>query len=158
MTREQGENPTSTALFERLKTMGTYNPLTWAIIWSTWHILHDNTLYMLVPAERPRRPIFSYAGDDDSIDPDNVVTALLETLRHTPVGSAPKQGIPVPAEAATSSSSRLRLLMRSLSSTLFISGGKRAGMRSLGQLEQARTSDASLGMDPVSIFALNPAA
>lgn len=153
-----------TALFERLKTMGTYNPLTWAIIWS--NLAYSSTIirwYMLkVPAGETyeKADLVAMLGDDYSQSTrDNAVTALLETLRHTPVGSALKQGIPVPAGSSYKfikqgweTPDALAILY-----ALYL-WAEKTGRHAfaLGQLEQARTSDASLGMDPVSIFALNP--
>lgn len=161
---EKSGNPTP--LFERLKTLGAYNPLTWAVIWS--NLAYASTIirwYMLkVPAGETyeKGDLVSMLGDDYSHSTrDNAVTSLLETLRHSPVGSVLKQGIPIAIgnsykfiKQGWETPDALAVLY-----ALYLWAEKTGRHAfSLAQLEQARSSDESAGMDPVSIFAINPAA
>lgn len=91
-----------TELFERIEPLGPHNPLTWAIIWA--NLAYKSVIvkwYMLfVPAGETydKKDLVSMLGDDYSVSTrDNAVTALFETLRHSPIGSVLKQGIPIPS-------------------------------------------------------------
>lgn len=153
-----------TALAERLKILGAYNPLTWAVIWS--NLAYSSIIvkwYMLkVPSGETyeKADLVSMLGDDYSQSTrDNAVTSLLEIMRHSPVGSTLKQGIPIPVgrshkfvkEGWETPDSAAMLY------SLYLWAEKTGRYAfTLTQLSQARSSDESLGMDPVSIFGLNP--
>ncbi|MEN6325741.1 MAG: phosphoadenosine phosphosulfate reductase family protein [Syntrophomonas sp.] len=155
-----------TPLFEKLKAIGPYNPFTWAVIWT--NLAYNSTIikwYMLkVPAGETyeKGDLVFMLGDDYSPSTrDNAVTALLETFRHSPIGATLKQGIPVTVgnsfkfikqgwetPDAIAIIYALYLWAETIGRYTF----------TLTQLEQARANDASVGMDPVSIFGLNPTA
>ena len=95
-----------TALFEKIQPIGAGNPLTWAIIWT--NLAYNSIIskwYMLyVPAGETyeKNELVFLLGDDYSKSTrDNAVTALLETFRHSPIGSVLKQGIPIPPPSFT---------------------------------------------------------
>lgn len=93
-----------TPLFEKVEALGPYNPLTWAIIWT--NLAYNSIIckwYMLyAPAGEvyEKNDLVFMLGDDYSQSTrDNAVTALLETLRLSPIGSVLKQGAPIPVGA-----------------------------------------------------------
>lgn len=89
-----------TPLFERLKTFSADNPLTWAVIWTNlaynsvivkWYVLNVS-----VGETCDKSTLVFRLGDDYSESTrDNAVNALFETFRHSPIGNALKQGIPI---------------------------------------------------------------
>lgn len=91
---------TTTALFEKIKTIGPYNPFTWAIIWanlaynsviSKWYCLNVEP-----GATYEKADLVVMLGENYSkSNRENAITALAETLRQSPIGSALKQGIPI---------------------------------------------------------------
>jgi phosphoadenosine phosphosulfate reductase len=89
-----------TTLADKLKPLGPYNPLTWAIIWanlaynsviSKWYCLNAE-----VGVTYEKGDMVVMLGDNYSkSNRENAITALTETLRQSPIGSALKQGIPI---------------------------------------------------------------
>lgn len=89
-----------TELSEKLRPLGPYNPLVWAIIWanlaynsviSKWYCLNaePGTTY-------EKADLVVMIGENYSkSNRENAITALAETLRQSPIGSALKQGIPI---------------------------------------------------------------
>ncbi|KJR47496.1 PUA-PAPS reductase like fusion [Desulfosporosinus sp. I2] len=155
-----------TALCEKLEPIGPFNPFTWAVIWA--NLAYHSTIvkwYMLkVPAGETyeKSDLVFMLGDDYSPSTrDNAVTALLETLRHSPIGANLKQGIPVTVgksykfiKQGWETPDAIAILYALY---LWAEATGRYTL-TLAQLEQARENDASIGMDPVVIFGLNPAA
>ncbi|CAA7603115.1 Phosphoadenosine phosphosulfate reductase family [Acididesulfobacillus acetoxydans] len=96
---------TPTALFEKLEPLGPFNPVVWAIIWTNlaynsvickWYML-----YAPVGEVYEKNDLVFMLGDDYSQSTrDNAITALLETFRHSPIGSTLKQGIPISTGAS----------------------------------------------------------
>ena len=98
-------------------------------------------------------------GDDYSPSTrDNAVTALLETFRHSPIGTSLKQGIPIPDGASFKYYKHgwdmpeaiviLYALYKFAEET-----GRYAF--TLTQLDNARGNPEAKGVDPVAIFGLN---
>jgi phosphoadenosine phosphosulfate reductase len=90
----------TTELYEKIRKLGESNISTWAIIWA--NLAYGSNLvkwYMLsvAPGEvYEKNDLIFMLGDDYAQSTrDNAVTALLETFRHSPIGSVLKQGIPV---------------------------------------------------------------
>ncbi|HCF89832.1 MAG TPA: hypothetical protein DHD79_02200 [Firmicutes bacterium] len=155
---------TLTPLCERLRAFGAGNPLVWAIIWTNlaynsvitkWYMLYTQTGETYEKAE-----LVFMLGDDYSLSTrDNAVTALLETLRHSPLGSVLKQGIPIPDGASfrfvkqgwdtPESTAILYALYKFAEET-----GRYTF--TLSGLAGARGNSEAKGVDPVSIFGLNP--
>jgi phosphoadenosine phosphosulfate reductase len=153
-----------TPLFQKLEPLGPYNPLTWAIIWANlaynsvivkWYMLH-------VPAGEiyEKNDLVFMLGDDYSPSTrDNAVTALLETLRHSPIGSVLKQGIPIGsgnsyryAKKGWETPEAIAILY---SLYLWAEATGRYTF-TLSQLAEARGKSEVVGIDPVSIFGLDP--
>ena len=88
-----------TELFYKLQPLGAGNPLVWAIIWTNlayrskivkWY------MFNAVAGETYTKSdlVFMLGEDYSKSTRDNAVTALFETLRHSPIGVTLKQGIP----------------------------------------------------------------
>ena len=90
-----------TLLCDRLRPLGAGNPLVWAIIWINLAYMSIITKWYMLFAQSgetyDKAQLVFMLGDDYSPSTrDNAVTALLETLRHSPIGAVLKQGIPIP--------------------------------------------------------------
>jgi phosphoadenosine phosphosulfate reductase len=152
-----------TELCEKLMTLGAGNPIVWAVIWTNlaynsvitkWYMLH-------VPAGETyeKAELVFMLGDDYSPSTrDNAVTALLETLRHSPIGAVLKQGIPIPF------GSSFKFVKQGWDSPEAVAiiyalykFAEETGRYSftLTQLENARGNSEAKGIDPVPIFGLN---
>ena len=97
-----------TPLFEKMQSVtesgdsvyNPYNPLTWAIIWANlsynsvitkWYCFNAE-----VGANYEKGDLVVMIGENYSkSNRENAVTALTETLRQSPIGSALKQGLPI---------------------------------------------------------------
>ena len=87
-----------TKLGERLMAIGPYNPFTWAIIWANlaynsvithWYCLNVEIGTSFEPAD-----LSVMLGENYSLTTrKNAVGSLVATFRHSPIGSALKQGI-----------------------------------------------------------------
>lgn len=155
-----------TPLFEKLEKFGPLHPLTWAVIWA--NLAYHSTIvrwYMLfVPNGEvyEKNDLVTMLGDGHSqATRDNAVTALLETLRHSPIGSVLKQGIPLGsgnnfryAKDGWETPDALAILY-----ALYL-WAEATGRYTftLSQMQEARGNPDALGMDPVSIYGLNPTA
>jgi len=155
---------TPTELYERLRSLSAGNPLVWAIIWTNlaynsiitkWYML-----YAKIGETYDKAELVFMLGDDYSPSTrDNAVTALLETLRHSPIGAVLKQGIPIPDGTsfkyikqgwdAPEAAAILYALYKFADET-----GRYTF--TLTQLANSRVSADTKGVDPVSIFGLNP--
>lgn len=153
-----------TPLFEKLEHLGPHNPLTWAVIWA--NLAYHSILvkwYMLYapPGEIYEKSdlIFMLGDDYSQSTRDNAITALLETFRHSPIGSVLKQGIPI-------GSNNLKFAKRGwetpeavaiLYSLYLWAEATGRYTFTLSQLTQSRGQPEAVGVDPVSIYGLNPA-
>jgi phosphoadenosine phosphosulfate reductase len=151
-----------TELFEKLKPLGPYNASVWAVIWV--NLAYNSIItrwYMLTvpPGEvYDKNDLIFMLGDDYSQSTrDNAVTALLETFRHSPIGSVLKQGIPVKvgtnwrfAKDGWETPDAAAILY----SLYFYAEKTGRYTFSLKQLEEAKDSQEAIGIDPVSIFGL----
>ena len=88
-----------TKLGEELMKMGPYNPLTWAIIWA--NLAHNSIIckWFCINAEvgvaYELGDIVTLLGDAYSpTTRKNAAGSLLATLKHSPIGTSLKQGIP----------------------------------------------------------------
>jgi len=154
---------TPTALFEKLEPLGPFNPLVWAIIWT--NLAYNSIIckwYMLyAPAGEvyEKSDLVFMLGDDYSqATRDNAVTALLETLRHSPIGSNLKQGIPISVGASYKfakqgwESPDAVVILYSLYKWAEATGNYTFSLR---QMLAARGKDNVLGVDPGAIFGIS---
>lgn len=153
-----------TLLFEKIEKLGPYNPLTWAIIWVNLAynsvIVKWYMVYVPIGEVYEKSDLVFMLGDDYSkATRDNAVTALLETLRHSPIGSVLKQGIPI------GSGNNMRYAKQGWETpeavailyALYLFAEKTGRYTfTLSQLSEVRGKEGVLGVDPVSIFGLNP--
>lgn len=155
---------TVTPLFEKIKPWTAGNPLTWAVIWV--NLAYNSTIvrwYMLhAPAGEiyEKNDLVFLLGDDYSKSTrDNAVTALLETFRHSPIGTVLKQGIPIPSGNSYKFSKQGWNSPDAVAILYALYVWAEATGRytfTLGQLEAARGNSDAKGVDPVSIFGINP--
>ena len=155
---------TETELYARLKLLGADHPLAWAIIWANlaytsvicrWYMLHAQ-----VGETYSKDDLVFMLGDDLSFSNRvNAIRALSETLRHSPIGAALKQGIPLPDG---SSFKFVRQGWEAPEAVAIIYAlykfAEETGRYTftLSQLERARGSAEAVGVDPVAIYGLNP--
>jgi phosphoadenosine phosphosulfate reductase len=155
---------TPTPLCERLLTLGAGNPMTWAVIWTNlayssiiakWYML-----YAQIGETYDKAEFIFMLGDDYSPSTrDNAVTALLETFRHSPIGTALKQGIPIPDGQSFKfvkhgwDTPEATAILYSLYKYAEETGRYTF---TLTQLDKARGNAETKGVDPVSIFGLSP--
>ena len=154
----------TTPLFDKLQPLGAGNPLTWAVIWTNlaynsiivrWYMLH-------APAGEiyDKNDLVFLLGDDYSKSTrDNAVTALLETFRHSPIGTVLKQGIPIPNGNSSKYSKQGWNSPDAVAILYALYVWAEATGRytfTLGQMEIARGNDDAKGIDPVAIFGINP--
>jgi phosphoadenosine phosphosulfate reductase len=151
-----------TELFEKLKPFGSYSASVWAVIWA--NLAYNSVItrwYMLSvsPGEVYEKNdlIFMLSDDYSQSTRDNAVTALLETFRHSPIGSALKQGIPVQVGGVwryTKDGWETPEAAAILYSLYLYAEKTGRYTFSLKQLEEAKASPEALGVDPVSVFGL----
>ena len=153
-----------TPLFEKIQPLGAGNPLTWAVIWTNlaynsiivkWYMLHAPAGEMY-----EKNDLVFLLGDDYSKSTrDNAVTALLETFRHSPIGTVLKQGIPIPSGNSYKFSKQGWNSPDAVAILYALYMWAEATGRytfTLSQIEAARGNDDAKGVDPVSIFGINP--
>lgn len=153
-----------TPLFEKLEPLGAGNPLTWAVIWT--NLAYNSIItkwYMLnAPAGEiyEKNELVFQLGDDYSKSTrDNAVTALLETFRHSPIGSVLKQGIPIAHGNSFKFSKQGWNTPETVAVLYALYVWAEATGRytfTLGQMDAARGSADAKGVDPVAIFGINP--
>lgn len=153
-----------TPLFDKVQLLGAGNPLTWAIIWT--NLAYNSIIvkwYMLnAPAGEvyEKNELIFLLGDDYSKSTrDNAVTALLETFRHSPIGTVLKQGIPIPSGNSYKFSKQgwntpdAVAILYALYMWAEVTGRYTF---TLSQMASARGNADAKGVDPVSIFGINP--
>ena len=90
---------------------------------------------------------------------DNAVTALLETFRHSPIGTVLKQGIPIPNGNSYKFSKQgwnTPDVVAILYALYMWAEATGRYTFTLGQMAAARGNAEAKGVDPVSIFGINP--
>jgi len=155
---------TMTELCHKLVPLGAGNPMVWAVIWtnlaynsiiSKWYMLYTQSGETYDKAEL----VFMLGDDYSPSTRDNAVTALLETFRHSPIGTALKQGIPIP------DGSSFKFVKQGWDTPeaaailyAFYKFAEETGRYTftLTQLDNARGNAEAKGVDPVAIFGLNP--
>ncbi len=163
-SRKGDKSGIPTPLFEKVQPLGAGNPLTWAIIWT--NLAYNSIIvkwYMLnAPAGEiyEKNDLVFLLGDDFSKSTrDNAVTALLETLRHSPIGTVLKQGIPIPSGNSYKFSKQGWNTPDAIAILYALYMWAEATGRytfTLSQMASARDNFDAKGIDPVSIFGINP--
>lgn len=153
-----------TPLFEKIEPLGAGNPMTWAVIWI--NLAYNSIIakwYMLnVPAGEvyDKNELVFQLGDDYSQSTrDNAITALLETFRHSPIGSVLKQGIPIASGNSYKFSKQGWNTPDAVAILYALYMWAEATGRytfTLSQMDVARGNADAKGVDPVAIFGINP--
>lgn len=160
-------NTVVTELGEKLRTMGSYNPFVWAIIWT--NLAYNSTIcrwYCLntdIGAIYDKGDLVVLLGDKFSkANRENAVTALTETLRQSPIGTALKQGMPI--EMSKNTYTYLRAGWDyphavALLYALYLYA-EHTGRRSFTftELANAHSNPDSAGVSPHDIFGIDPKA
>lgn len=151
-------------LFEKLEKFGAGNPLVWAVIWT--NLAYSSIIckwYMLnVPSGdtyEKNELVFQLGDDYSQSTRDNAVTALLETFRHSPIGSVLKQGIPIASGNSFKFSKQGWNTPDGIAILYALYMWAEATGRydfTLGQMEAVRGNPDVPGVDPVAIFGINP--
>lgn len=157
-------NAVTTALGEKLTSMGPYNPFVWAIIWAnlTYNstICHWYCLNAEIGATYEKGDLVVMLGDQFSkANRENAITALTETLRYSPIGDALKQGLAIELSKNTFSYFRggwdyphaVALLY-----ALYLYA-EHTGRKSFtfSELVNSKSNPDSLGISPADIFAID---
>lgn len=152
-----------TEIFEKLEPLGAYNPIVWSVIWT--NLAYNSVIckwYMLyVPAGETyeKSDLVFMLGDDYSQSTrDNAVTALLETFRHSPIGSILKQGIPIPSGNSYKyvkkgwDSPDAVAILYSLYKWAEVTGNYTFSLR---KMVETRSNPKALGVDPGAVFGIS---
>ena len=95
-----------TDLGKKLIEVGAYNPLTWAVVWANLAynstICHWFALSISAGSNMEKSELVEMLGDDFSkVTRENAITALTDTFRYSPIGSALMQGMPIEVKKGT---------------------------------------------------------
>lgn len=164
-TGKGDKSGTVTPLFEKIHHLGAGHPIVWAVIWTNlaynstickWYIMNSAICEIYNKAEL----VFMLGDEYSNNTKDNAVTALFETFRHSPIGSVLKQGIPIQTDSKSFKINRkgwenpdpIAILY-----ALYV-WAENTGRYTftLSQMAEARNNPDTKGVDPVSIFGLNP--
>lgn len=153
-----------TPLGNKLKAIGPYKPLTWAVIWA--NLSYNSTIcrwYCLnaeISAMYEKADLSMMLGDDFSkANRDNAITALTDTLRQSPIGSALQQGISI--ELTKSTYSYLRAGWETPHAVALLYAlylyAEHTGRRSFtfSELANAKNNPDATGMSPSDIYAID---
>ena len=153
-----------TELFEKISFLGAGNPLVWAIVWTNlaYNSIISKWFMFNVPAGdifEKSELVFQLGDDYSKSTRDNAVTALLETFRHSPIGSVLKQGIPIANGKSFKFSKQGWNTLDAIAILYSLYMWAEATGRydfTLSQMEFARGKTDTVGVDPISIFGINP--
>ena len=153
-----------TPLFEKVEHLGAGNPLVWAVIWTNlaYNSIIAKWFMLNVPAGdiyEKNELVFQLGDDYSKSTRDNAVTALLETFRHSPIGSVLKQGIPIASGSSFKFSKQGWNTPDAVAILYALYMWAETTGRydfTLSQLEASRGNPDAVGVDPVAIFGINP--
>jgi len=148
-----------TELGEKLIKMGPYNPLSWAIIWANlsynsiicrWYCLNAE-----IGASYELGDLVVLLGDNYSqTTRKNAVGSLLATFRHSPIGPALQQGIPMDKSYLRSGWEMPHAVALLYALYLY---AEHTGRRSFtfSELMSARNNPDTTGMSPSDIYGID---
>lgn len=153
-----------TPLFEKVEHLGAGNPLVWAVIWTNlaYNSIIAKWFMLNVPSGdiyEKNELVFQLGDDYSKSTRDNAVTALLETFRHSPIGSVLKQGIPIASGSSFKFSKQGWNTPDAVAILYALYMWAETTGRydfTLSQLEVSRGNPDAVGVDPVAIFGINP--
>lgn len=166
MSPTSGKNGQITELGKILQNLGSFNPLTWAIILT--NLAYNSTLFrwflLNVPTgdSNTRAEFISLIDDIYSESTRaNAITSLIETFTYSPIGNTLGMGIQITVNNATSYLKKgwstpdgIAILYAMYKYAEKLEGHYNMTLKELRQI-RANRPDNFVGMDPVTIFALN---
>lgn len=160
------KNGQITNLGKSLMELGPYHPLVWAAIWT--NLAYNSTLVKWYLLYVPAGEIYEKSELVDMIDDmysvstrSNAITSLAETFVNSPIGSTLEMGIPIPSGNsyrfykkgwATPEASAILYAMYRYAEKL--DGHYSMTLKELKSIRANRPEN-FVGMDPVTIFALD---
>lgn len=163
---QTSKNGQITPLGKRLKALGVYNPLTWAVIWT--NLAYNSSLikWYLLCTEKgvtyEKSDLIFIMGDDYSErQRANAVSSLCETLGKSPIGSSLEMGIPIGSGSSIkyykkgwSTPDGVAILYAMYKYAEKLEGHYSMTLKELKHIRVNRPEN-FIGMDPVTIFALD---
>ena len=160
------KNGQITELGNKLIELGVYHPLTWAIIWT--NLAYNSSLikwYLLCVDKDEtyeKGDLVFLIGDDYSErQRENAVSSLCETLGKSPIGNTLEMGIPIPNgnsykfyKKGWSTPDGVAVLYALYRYAEKLGGHYNTTLKELKTIRDNRPDD-FVGMDPVTIFALD---
>lgn len=160
------KNGQVTELGKKLIEIGPFHPFTWAIIWT--NLAYNSTLVKWYLLNVPNGETYEKGELVDMIDDiyslstrTNAITSLAETFIYSPIGSSLEVGIPIPSGnsykftkkgwTTPESAAILYALFRYAEK---LDGHYNTTLKELKSIRDDRPDD-FVGMDPVTIFALD---
>lgn len=156
----------TTELGFKLKKMGPYSPLTWAIIWTNMSYNSVLVKWYLLFAERGETYTTTelqelIEGDFSKSTRVNAISSLRELFQKSPIGASLEMGIPIHVKGKTYkykkqgwSSPHSAIILYALFRYAEKLGGHYSlTLNELKKIREDRPED-FVGMDPVTIFAL----
>lgn len=160
------KNGQITTLGERLISLVVYHPLTWAVIWT--NLAYNSSLirWYLLGTERgevyDKSDLVFLIGDDYSErQRENAISSLFETLGKSPIGATLEVGIPILIKGKSYKYKKQGWTTPDGTAILYalyryaekLNGHYSMTLKELKQIRDNRPDD-FIGMDPVTIFAL----
>ena len=163
------KNGQITELGQKLMALGVYHPFTWAAIWT--NLAYNSSLikwYLLCvdKGETYEKGDFVFLIGDDYSERqrENAVSSLCETLGKSPIGNTLEMGIPIPNgntykyhNKGWSTPDGPAILFALYKYAEKLNGHYSMTLKELQSIRDNRPDD-FIGMDPVTIFALDEAA
>ena len=163
------KNGQITELGQKLMALGVYHPFTWAAIWT--NLAYNSSLikwYLLCvdKGETYEKGDFVFLIGDDYSERqrENAVSSLCETLGKSPIGNTLEMGIPIPNgntykyhKKGWSTPDGPAILFALYKYAEKLNGHYSMTLKELQSIRDNRPDD-FIGMDPVTIFALDEAA
>lgn len=163
------KNGQITPLGEKLMEIGAFHPFTWAVIWT--NLAYNSTLVKWYLLNVPTDETYEKAELIDLIDDmysestrSNAITSLAETFVNSPIGATLEMGVPIPTgnsyrftKKGWSTPDGAAIIYALYRYAEKLGGHYSMTLKELKTIRENRPDD-FIGMDPVTIFALDEAA
>lgn len=160
------KNGQITELGRKLISIGPFHPFTWAAIWT--NLAYNSTLVRWYLLNVPSGETYEKAELVDMIDDiysvstrTNAITSLAETFIYSPIGSTLEMGVPIPTgnsfkfvKKGWTTPDGTAILYALYRYAEKLDGHYNTTLKELKTIRDSRPEN-FLGMDPVTIFALN---
>ena len=162
------KNGQITPLGEKLMEIGPFHPFTWAVIWT--NLAYNSTLVKWYLLNVPTEETYEKAELIDLIDDmysestrSNAITSLAETFINSPIGATLEMGVPIPSgnsyrftKKGWSTPDGTAIIYALYRYAEKLGGHYSMTLKELKAIRDNRPDD-FIGMDPVTIFALDDA-